>query len=491
MELTPQQVLHISKGDVEIADFISSLLVRIQELSQLVVTQAKRIEELEQRVHDLERQLGQNSSNSSKPPSSDGLRKPTNLRTSGGKKGAPRGHDGHTLRFVEHPDEIVVHALTTCVNCSACLEGVTSHGYEKRQIFDLPSPRVVVVEHRGEKKCCPHCGLESQAQFPKDVTAPTQYGHGFGAWTAYLSVYQLLPLERIAQLFSDLTGYRPSEATLLSHLQRVSDALEPAEQTIRERLLNSPLVHADETGIRVEGKTHWMHNVSNANWTLLGIHAKRGSEGMKSLGVLPLYRGTVVHDCFTTYFKDIYAFQHALCNAHLLRECQGIAEYDGHQWAGRMKELLQDSWKLAQISRQTKVPLAEEVIQGVRKRYDDILKDGQNEWVNDTVRAKTGPRGRKIKSKATNLGERFLTYKESILRFIWDAHIPFDNNQAERDLRMIKVKTKVSGTFRTESGAEMFARIRSVISTLLKQNRPVLHSLAYATQSTFEFYGPK
>lgn len=473
MEMTPEQVLHISKGDVEIANFISSLL--------------QRIDVLEKRVHDLERQLGQNSSNSSKPPSSDGFRKPTNLRTPGGKKGAPKGHYGHTLRFAENPDEIVTHPLTTCTHCSASLEGVTSHDYEKRQVFDLPSPRVVVIEHRIEKKCCPHCGFESQARFPKDVIAPTQYGHGFGAWTAYLSVYQLLPLERIAQLFSDLTGYRPSEATLLSHLQRMSDSLEPAEQTIRERLLKSPLVHADETGIRVEGKTQWMHNVSNANWTLLGIHPKRGSEGMNSLGVLPFYRETVVHDCFTTYFKDIYSFKHALCNAHLLRECQGIAEYDGHQWPSRMKELLQDCWKLAKTSRQSEVPLTEQVIQTIRKRYDEILEDGKNEWVKDTVRAKTGPRGRKIKSKAANLGERFLTYKESILRFLWDDQVPFDNNQAERDIRMIKIKAKVSGSFRKEYGATMFARIRSVISTLLKQNRPILHSLAHAMHGTLEF----
>lgn len=473
MKLTPQQVNTICKGDKEIAGYFNALLTVVDK-------QAKQIEKLEKRVEDLERQLGQNSNNSSKPPSSDGLRKPTNLRTPGGKKGAPKGHDGHTLRFADQPDEIIVHTISNCVHCATDLATVESQAYDKRQVFDLPPPRVVVTEHRTEKKCCPGCGLISQAAFPKHVNAPTQYGHGFAAWTAYLNVYQLLPLERIAQLFADLTGYRPSEATLLSHLKSISNALEPAEQTIRERLFRNPLVHADETGLRVEGKNHWLHTVSNAAWTLLGVHQKRGSQGMDSLGLLPFFTGTVVHDCYPAYFKEIYSFDHALCNAHLLRECQGIAEYDGHQWATKMKELLQESWKLALASRQDQVPLEEGIIDTIKKRYDDILEEGKNEWAKDVIRAKTGPRGRKIKSKAANLGERFLNYKESILRFVWDEQIPFDNNQAERDIRMIKVKSKVSGSFRTEYGAKIFARTRSVISTLLKQNRPVLASLNLA-----------
>lgn len=480
LELSPQQVLHICKGDAEIAGHFNALLTIIQK-------QSEQIEALNNRVSELERQLGQNSNNSSKPPSSDGFRKPTNLRTPGGKKGAPKGHKGNTLRFAQQPDDMIVHTLTRCAGCLNSLEAVESQGYERRQVFDLPPPRIWVTEHRVEKKCCPYCNLQQSASFPARIQAPTQYGDGFAAWTCYLHAYQMLPLERIAQLFSDLTGYRPSEATLLSFLQTMSDSLEGAEQTIRAQLLQKPVAHADETGCRVEGKTQWVHVMSDANWTLLGIHPKRGSKAMDALGAIPAYKGTLVHDCMSGYFREHFFFDHALCNAHLLRECQGIAENDGHEWATRMKELLQESWKLAQTSRQDNIPLSEAAVQAIQQRYDDILEDGKQEWAKDIVRAKTGTRGRKIKSKAGNLGERLETHKESILRFLWDARVPFDNNQAERDLRMVKVKQKVSGAFRTESGAKNFARMRSVISTLLKQQLPVLSSLTNAIRGQFSF----
>jgi len=208
MELTPQYVNKICKGDQEIASYFNALLSVIDK-------QAEQIEKLEKRVHELERQIGQNSNNSSKPPSSDGLRKPTNLRTPGGKKGGPKGHEGHTLRFAI-PDEVVIHSVTTCGRCSHTLDNVPAQNVERRQVFDLPPPRVAITEHWIHKKCCPYCGLVQQGHFPERVNAPTQYGDGFAAWTAYLHGYQLLPLERIAQLFEDLTSYRPSEATLLS-----------------------------------------------------------------------------------------------------------------------------------------------------------------------------------------------------------------------------------------------------------------------------------
>lgn len=473
MKVTPEQVKTISKGDPEIEGFIQMLLAHI--------------EKLETRVRDLERQLGQNSQNSSKPPSSDGFRKPTNLRKPGGKKGAPDGHSGHTLRFTDRPDEVVTHHPTVCTRCFHSLEEVPGEEYERRQVVDFPPPRVATTEHRAFQACCPCCGNIQQAAFPSRVSAPTQYGDGFVALTNYFSTYQMLPLERIAQLFADLTGLRPSEATLLAHLHDMADALEPAEETIRERLLRSPVVHVDETGVQVAGKKQWMHVVSNAAWTLLGVDASRGSKGTDSLKVLPTYLGKVVHDCLTSYFKTCYLFWHILCNAHLVRECQGIVEYDGHQWAAQMKTLLLESWESVKASRLDGVPLPEERIAAIRAQYAAILAHGKTEWEQDVVREKTGPQGRKSKSKAANLGERFLVHQESILRFLWDAEAPFDNNQAERDLRMVKVKMKVSGTFRTGKGADQFACTRSVISTLMKQGRPVLASLKSALGGTALF----
>jgi transposase len=487
MKLTPQQVLRVSKGDTEIAGFISALLTQNQKLTEMVKTQELQIVKLEKRVQELERQLGQNSNNSSKPPSSDGFRKPTNLRTPGGKKGAPKGHDGHTLRFSDAPDEVVIHPISTCTHCMASLDRVAPQGYIKRQVFDLPAPRLVITEHRAEEKCCPACHNKQQASFPDRVNAPVQYGEGFSAWTTYLSVYQLLPLERIGRLFCDLTGYRPSQATLLSQVKKTANALASVIPTIRWHLRSQDVLHTDETGLRLDGKQHWLHTVSNMDWTLLAVHPSRGGKAVEEMGVLSSYKGIVVHDCYPPYFKPEYVFDHALCNAHLLRECQGIAEYDHHKWATAMKELLQKSWMLVKRARALGYPLSDEVINEIELRYDDILELGKAEWANDAVRAKTGPKGRKTKSKAANLGERFQLHKEAILRFLRDARVPFDNNQAERDIRMSKVKVKISGAFRTVSGGEHFATIRGFISTLLKQNLPIYSSLTSVLRGQFSF----
>lgn len=487
MKLTKQQVNTICKGDQEIASYFHALLDQNEKLTQIVEKQAKRIQQLEKRVQELERQLGQNSQNSSKPPSSDGFRKPTNLRQPGGKKGAPKGHEGHTLHVVTNPDYVMVHPLETCSSCGFSLKQVPAQELEKRQVFDLPAPRMVITEHQAEKKCCPQCCVQQTASFPSHVRAPVQYGREMAAWTAYLHAYQLLPLERIGQLYADLTGYRPSEATLLAQLEEMTSRLQPLERTIREQLLASPVVHADETGFRVNGKGYWMHTVCNQEWTLLFAHPSRGSKGMDAMNVLPHYKGNLVHDCYASYFKDQYAFRHVLCNAHLLRDCKEIAQYDNHQWATDMTTLLQESWKAARIARSLQQPLSDAVVQAFRSRYDDILQRGREEWAKDAVPEKTGPRGRKSKSKAANLGGRFLAYKDAVLAFLCDARIPFDNNQAERDIRMVKVKTKISGGFRTSQGAEQFARIRGVISTFRKKQLPILNSLISALQGQFSF----
>ncbi|OXM13283.1 hypothetical protein CGZ75_19620 [Paenibacillus herberti] len=299
----------------------------------------------------------------------------------------------------------------------------------------------------------------------------------------------MMPLDRIRRLFTDLTGYAPSEATLLASLQDMHHKLEAPEAQIRAQLLGQPVVHADETGFRADGRTQWMHVASDETWTLLDVHSGRGREGMEALGFLPAYSGTVVHDYLASYFKADYAFEHALCNAHLLRECQGqgIVDYDGHAWAAEMKELLQESWKLARAARMEGTSLQPEVIQAVSEWYDTILERGAAEWTSKDAKQPKATGGKRKKSKAENLAIRFRLYKDTVLRFIHDARIPFDNNQAERDLRMVKVKQKVSGAFRTVTGAERFARLRGFISTCLKQNIPVLASLTDATRGQFLF----
>lgn len=486
MDLNPQQVLQICKNDTEIAGYFHEMLAHIRVLTDTVQQQANEIKSLKAEIHELKRQLGQNSNNSSKPPSSDGFRKPTNLRTPGGKKGAPKGHQGHTLDFVSTPDEIIVYELSSCANCSATLDGVTK-AYVRRQVFDVPLPRLCVTEHRAEKACCPHCHINQHATFPKGIDAPVQYGDGFTAWTAYFSVYQLLPLERITRLFYDLTGYQPSQATLLAQINRMTIAVESIIPFIREQLRSKPVVHTDETGLRLQGKQHWLHSVSDADWTYLAIHPNRGSGAIEKMDVLTTYKGVVVHDCLNSYFKPEYRFEHALCNVHLMRECKGIAEHDRHQWAIHMKDLLKESWDLAKAARIVEEPLTPEVISHIELRYDHILHQGKIEWDKDPVPVKTGPRGRKSKSKAANLGERFQLNKGAILRFLSDARVPFDNNQAERDIRMTKVKSKISGAFRTIEGGEQLATIRSFISTLIKQKLPLHSSLLSLLRGQFNF----
>ncbi|GAA3401778.1 IS66 family transposase [Paenibacillus hodogayensis] len=481
MKMSPEEIERISHGTPsEIAAVITRLL-------EIIDQQAARIVALENRVAELERQLGQNSQNSSKPPSSDGFRKPSNSRKSGGKKGAPKGHTGHTLHLSEHPDTIILHPVTTCSHCAASLVGEPSEGYEKRQVFDLPQPRFLITEYRAEKKCCPHCRSMQQAAFPDQVNAPVQYGDSLTTWTVYLMAYQMLPLSRTCEIFTDLTGHRPSEATLLSRLDRAHTQLAPYEQTIRKRVLSSQVAHADETTLRVDKSKVWLHNLSTPNWTFQGVHEHRGSKAFDDLGLLPRYTGILVHDCNMPYFKEKYSFQHALCGAHLLRECQGIAEYDHHHWASQMKGLLQQSWRLVRSARQANRPLAPNTLTYIDSRYEAILRLGKSESQRGRKREKTGPCGRKSKSKAANLGERFRLHKEAILRFLRDDRVPFDNNQAERDLRMAKVKHKISGTFRTRQGADQFARARSFISTLRKQQLPILASLSAAIRHDFQF----
>lgn len=486
-----ERILEIyAQGPDAVVALVRGLEETIARLTAMVEQQAVEIRELKERVKTLESQLDRNSRNSSKPPSSDGFRKPTNSRQSGGKKGGPKGHSGHTLRMSKTPDEIIVHRLDVCPHCATSLQAVDAQGYVKRQVFDVPLPRLVVTEHQAEEKRCPCCRTTQRAAFPDGVHAPVQYGDGFSAWTAYLSAYQLLPLERIGQLFADLTGQRPSEATLLSQLERMAHAVKTeVVPVIREQLRNAPVLHTDETGVRIVNKQHWLHVVSNSQWTLMDTYRSRGTGAIEGMGVLDTFKGVVVHDCLSAYFRPIYSFEHALCNAHLLRECQGIVDYDGHQWAQRMKKLLQEAWKLTKAAREKNLPLTDETITEIERTYDAIVEQGKAEWAHDAVPAKTGPRGRKCKSKAANLGQRFELHKGSILRFLWDSRVPFDNNQAERDIRMTKVKQKISGVFRTQEGGETFSVLRSFISSVLKQNLSLHTSLVSVLRGRFTFEG--
>lgn len=472
--LTDDEIRAIYRqGEEATVAFIRSLLQGIETLQQQVFT-------LEQRIQSLEQQLAKNSGNSSKPPSSDGYQKPApkSLRTSSGKKsGGQPGHEGKTLSRVKEPDRVIVHPVDSCP-CGADLSKTPAQDYESRQVFDLPEPKLEVTEHRCEIKDCPDCGERNTASFPVDVAAPVQYGLRFQSLLVYLKDGQFLPLDRISQLCADLYGYDVSAATIESARRECHVSLEPFEEELKEVLIASALLHGDESGLRVEGKLHWIHSLSTALFTFYGVHEKRGQEAMDHFGILPLFAGVLVHDFWGPYLA--YLCAHAVCNAHLLRELKFLLEEMNQKWAGRMTELLLKMLEEVKEQPPEKPGLSVKEVARWLRRYRKILKEGYEENPSPPVR--TGLRGRPKKTKAQNLLERMDIYRKNILAFLHDFRIPFTNNQAEQDIRMIKVQQKISGGFRTMEGARMFARIRSYISTVRKHRLNVFEMITRALE---------
>jgi len=420
---------------------------------------------LEAKVREFAGRLALDSSNSSKPPSSDGLKKepaPRSLRTASARKpGGQPGHSGRTLEQAKTPDRSEVHSLEICP-CGQCggasLKEEPVLGYERRQIFDLPPLRLEVTEHRAEIKRCPISGRSVRAPFPEGVDAPAQYGPNFRGLMLYLSNEQILPFDRLRQTCQDLFGQPLSLGTIARTNVRAHQALAPVENAIVSALVRAPVVHADESGLRVDGKLHWLHVASTSSLTFYGVHAKRGVDAMDELGVLPHCQGWIVHDFWKSYFK--YDAIHALCNQHLLRELKFLFEQEGETWAGRLSRFLLDS----KNHPRARDGLGEHLFEEVRLEYHDILREGRNAH----PRRVPGT-GRSSQNKATNLLDRLEDYEYCILAFLLDPDVPFTNNQGEQDIRMIKVKQKISGCFRTLHGAHCFARIRSYLSTCRKQ----------------------
>lgn len=430
---------------------------RPNEAVKLILTQ-------ESEIIELKRRLALDSTNSSKPPSSDGLQKPAprSLREKTGRKpGGQPGHRGHTLKQVEKPDHTHVHSLETCP-CGLCrgvsLKNVPALDYERRQVFDLPPLCLEVSEHRVEIKRCPVSGLSVRAAFPADVEAPVQYGPHFRGLMLYLSNQQILPFDRLRQVCKDLFGQPLSLGTLVAINARASEALAPVERAIIQAITRAPAVHADESGLRVAGKLHWLHVASTSLLTFFGVHGNRGAEAMDALGVLPHCLSWLIHDFWKPYLK--YDALHALCNQHLLRELKFLFEQCGEIWADQLSRFLLD-WKDDPRARDG---LEEDVFEKAHRQYRRIVRMGRA----DHPRRLPG-QGRSKQDKATNLLDRLQDYDYCILAFLLDPNVPFTNNQGEQDIRMIKVKQKVSGCFRTLEGARCFARIRGYLSTCRKQ----------------------
>lgn len=448
-------------------DLSPEVLLLLEEKDRIIAEQASLISQLLLRIEDLERQLGLNSRNSSKPPSSDGLKKrvPSSLREKSGQaSGGQFGHKGDTLKQVAQADESLVHRLTSCPHCTADLTESTVVDVRVRQVFDIPEPRVSVTEHQAQIKHCPHCKRTVIADFPEDVSAPVQYGSRVKALSVYLHQQQMIPEDRLAILFEDVFGLSISAATLVNHSRAFAEKVMPLTAIIRERLRTAAVKNLDESGLRVAAKLHWLHVMSNEHWTYYHVAEKRG-EIPRDL------TGTIVHDHFKPYYtlEDV---THALCGGHHLRELKGLEEIEKEPWARSLSRL----FKLAcHLAHQGMVPAVTRA--RIECLYDSIVERGLAFHENQTP-LQRGARGRAKRRPGHNLAIRLRDHKQDALRFLADPNVPFTNNQAEQDIRMIKVKQKISGSFRALSGAQVFATTRSFLSTMRKQGLNLFNAIS-------------
>lgn len=445
----------------------------------IIAAQHAVILELQKRIAELERKLGLNSSNSGKPPSSDGLKKKparvSSLRERSGKKpGGQPGHPGRTLSRTETPDVTVDHFPSTCEGCSAALSEADANGYTSRQVFDLPEPQpLVVTEHRAHHCRCLACGTQTRAAFPEGVGAPVQYGARITAFVLYLLHYQLLPEKRLAALMADLFGVRLVTATIAGMSRSCAARFQELAAAVRDHVAAAPVKHLDETGFRIGGKTQWLHIASTIWLTFYRISPKRGSLPENLTGI-------IVHDHWKPYYT-LQGVLHALCNAHHLRELKALIEIEKEDWARKMQRLLRRACHAANLAREQGVALSPGLIALFERRYDAILAAGlafheaQPTLLPAAVKARR--RGRQPRRVGHNLLLRLSTRKSDVLRFLTDPSVPFTNNLAEQDGRMMKLRQKISGGFRSKDGAAEFATIRSVLSTARKQGWNLLQTL--------------
>jgi transposase len=462
-------------------------LIELRQRNSLLEEQVKQIpvlqdiiKQLTEQVNKLQEHMAKNSQNSSLPPSSDRFTrqsKSRSLRTRSGKKpGGQAGHQGHTLQMSAEPTEVIDLAqVTQCQHCQADLTQRAAHSIERRQVIDVaPPPPLQVTQYEVEWKWCPQCQRYTAAPFPEGVNAPVQYGPRIAALAVYLTTQQLLPRRRTREVLADLLGVALSEGTLTTLITRAARRLLPIEEQIKTALSRAKVIHQDETGLYVMGKRVWMHVTSTSTLTHYQVHRSRGHQALDEIGILAHFHGTSVHDAWAAYFR--YECLQSLCGVHILRELKFLSEELGLWWAAKMQGVLLQMKQATETARaQGQSRLAAPDVQAFRAAFLRLLDEGDG--VHPRAPTPAGKRGKAKQHPARNLLDRLRKHQDAVLAFLYDLAVPFDNNLAERDIRMVKVQQKVSGTFRSDDGAISFARIRGYVSTLRKQSQPIFSAL--------------
>lgn len=473
----------------EMAVIIENQERQISLLTNLASELQQKLDAATAKISDLEERLNKNSQNSSKPPSTDGYKKPNpkSLRKPSGKKpGGQDGHKGHNLKVDAEPSEVIQHMPSACAGCPqreecrgrACVA-------ETRRVADA-CVKIEITEHQVLEIACPRQNADLRGQFPKEVKAAIQYGENLQALAVAFSTVGAVSVNRIHELFGNVFGIPLSTGTVVNMVCRCAENLVETDKQLKHAVSELDVAHFDETGTRVNNKLNWVHVASNRLFTYLYLSEKRGKLGMEEGAVLPAFHGTAIHDCWASYWN--YGSAHAVCCAHLLRELNGIQDNHPEQsWAKSFKKLLLDMKKAKDNAvYESCAALDADAIMRFEKRYDRILKRGYQQ--NPIPPKPPGKPGRQKRGKVRALIDRLKTYKEAVCLFIKDFDVPFDNNQAERDLRMVKVKTKVSGCFRTSDGARSFLRIMSYVGTAKKQGANPFDAILKAVSGEPQIY---
>lgn len=454
---------------------LEELTHRVKQLEEENITLRDEIALLKAKNEELRAHLNSNSHNSNKPPSSDGYKKspvnPAFPKSKGGKQGGQKGHKGHTLQQVENPDKIVSCAPEKCI-CGHKFTQDQLELAEKRQVFDIPEPKLDVTEYQLYKATCPICGGEQTGTAPDGVNAPTQYGNKVKAFAVLLNVHYKLPYNKIQSLFNDLFGYPINESTIYSSGEKCYEKLEESEEIIKSKIIASNVVHADETGLRIEGKLQWLHTATTRLYTYLFVHQRRGAKAIQGdKSILDKIVGWLVHDCWYSYF-NLPEKKHAICGAHILRELEGLVETRKTKWAKVFKSFLMEIY-LMPFEKRVKRR------ENIESKYDHICMIG-----NKAEPPPLKTKGRQKRTEGRNLVERLIREKDHVLAFAFNKEVPFTNNLAERDIRPARIKQKISNSFRTFKGAEIYARVEGFISTSRKNQCNAFKELC----TTFEGY---